>query len=327
MKFLRPRIKLAVLFLMLFIFGCSSQVVNSVTLPSSTKTEFVNSSVSKPASTTSPMPFLVQTVTNITIPTLPLKDAQSKIIDLLDNNGNCELPCLWGITPGKSSFQDARTILLPLSVLSSQVYLSTPEVGGISLSINENNMSVYNNLRFLTDTQSNLINRISFYLEAHRNLVDGGYEKIYNSSVFGEQARFYELASILSEFGVPNSVMVGTLAGNYPDGGSWGFHILLLYPEEGVLVDYTTQMILDGQSVKGCPSNAHVALELFPPGTSDEFYRNLESTNYWSQNINNNYKSLQDVTPLTTEQFYENFRRPTDKCIETPVNLWPAPSR
>jgi hypothetical protein len=115
---------------------------------------------------------------------------------------------------------------------------------------------------FLTG-DDNIVNRIHFDSRSLRR-VKGGYDDIFNSTIFGERVRFYELPSILSQHGIPDSVLIGTLAGFFRDGGSWGFHILLLYPDLGMLVSYTTQMQLAGGNILGCPANAHVELELFP---------------------------------------------------------------
>ena len=37
------------------------------------------------------------------------------------------------------------------------------------------------------------------------------------------------------------------------------------------------------------------------------------------------FEALEEATSMSVEQFYEIFRNPTDKCIETPTNLWPTP--
>jgi hypothetical protein len=251
-----------------------------------------------------------------------VEDARLRLLDLLANNGNCRLPCVWGITPGKSSFLEARTILMPLSGLSPQTYLSISSSGGISPSYDEGDLSIYTSLFFHTDTDD-VIRGINFQVEAHKKTKDG-YENVFNSTSFGERVHFYELPSILSQHGTPDSVLIGTLAGFFRDGGSWGFHILLLYPDQGLLVNYTTQMQLVGKNILGCPSNAHVEFELYPSGEGDSFFRLLEPTN-WPQNIKSNYKPLEEVTSMSLEEFYQTFSQPTDKCIETPANWWPTP--
>lgn len=62
------------------------------------------------------------TLTPTLLPTLPLQDAAARIAELEATNGGCEYPCLWGITPGVTSFQQARRILEPLSEQVDEAY-------------------------------------------------------------------------------------------------------------------------------------------------------------------------------------------------------------
>lgn len=48
------------------------------------------------------------------VPTLAPDAALEALLQLYNNNGGCELPCWWGITPGKTTWAEARTKLAPL---------------------------------------------------------------------------------------------------------------------------------------------------------------------------------------------------------------------
>ena len=91
------------------------------------------------------------------------------------------------------------------------------------------------------------------------------------------------------------------------------------------MVNYTTQMHLVGANVRGCPPNAHVEMELYPPGSSDSFFELLKQTD-WAVKMND-YKPLEEVTSMSVQEFYDTFREPTNKCIDTPAKLWPTPER
>jgi hypothetical protein len=52
------------------------------------------------------------------IPILSVDDARNQLLDLLATNGDCPFPCLWGITPGQTTYQEAKSILIPLSSIS-----------------------------------------------------------------------------------------------------------------------------------------------------------------------------------------------------------------
>jgi hypothetical protein len=256
------------------------------------------------------------------IPTLPSEEAQAKFLDLLASNSGCRLSCFWGIVPGKTSFQEAQAILAPLGSISDFTAFRDG-LGSVSPYLTEGNWKLYTTLDFSSNSETNLVNSISFNAEAHRPLEQGGYEDLYNSNKFGEMISAYTLPRVLSELDEPESVMISTVGGPLTRGGTGGFDLLLLYPDQGILINYTTQMHLTGKDVRGCLTNAHVEMELHPFGQPDLFFGSLQKTD-WAVKLSN-YKPLEEVAPISAQEFYETFSEPTNKCIETPANLWPTP--
>ncbi len=318
MKLQRTILLLGLMLVTILAAGCTQSSDSAGTPSATVPTLSVNSA------TPSPTNFPRPTVTSTAVPTLPVEDARTKLLELLGDNGQCRLPCLWGITPGKSTDQEARAILMPLSSLSSFADFSS-QVGHIAPHNNEGDLEIGTDVGFLTNSDNDSVSHISFHASARKEMKQElGYEDVFNSTIFGERVRAYMLPQVLSDQGIPSSVLIATLGGPLTRGGTGGFHILLLYPDQGILVNYTTQMQLVGENVRGCPSNAHVELELYPSGKGDIFLKLLAGTD-WPQNITNNYKPLGEVTSMSLEQFYQTFRQPTDKCIETPANLWPTP--
>ncbi|HET9908670.1 MAG TPA: hypothetical protein VFQ23_18625 [Anaerolineales bacterium] len=201
--------------------------------------------------------------------------------------------------------------------------MNPPEPGSITPRYTEGDLEIYNRVAFITNLDSSIINSIAFTVEAHRILKEGGYEEVFDSKFFGDKVSTYMLAHVLSEHGVPSSVMISTLGGPLTRGGTGGFDILLLYPDQGILFNYTTQMQVVGTNVRGCLSNAHVEMELYPPGQADSFFESLQQTD-WAVKMGY-YKPLEEATSMSIEEFYETFREPGNQCIETPANLWPTP--
>jgi hypothetical protein len=101
--------------------------------------------------------------------------------------------------------------------------------------------------------------------------------------------------------------------------------IALLYPEQGIWVNYTMSLYSPDSTLKACPANAHVEMALFPPENPDSFFSYLDKTNWGVTKTG--YKSLEEAASMSAEEFYQTFRNPTDKCIETPAKLWPAPEQ
>jgi hypothetical protein len=284
--------------------------------------------VPSPTLTSTPFHILTPTPsdTPIVIPTLSVEDARLRLLDLLAENGDCRLPCLWGIKPGESSYQEAWTRLAPLSSISSLTGFETG-LGTIEPSYAiEDGLKIDIFVAFLA--KDNVVTRISFEGRALKELSgERGVESVFDSALFGEQLAQYMLPQILSEYGRPSSVLLSTLA-EFPSSryGQGHFQILLLYPDQGFLVHYTTEMHVTDKNVVGCPANAHIELELYPSSLGDSFFEFLAPTN-WPEAIKNNYKPLEEVTSMSLEEFYQSFRQSTGKCLETPANLWPVPEK
>jgi hypothetical protein len=260
-----------------------------------------------------------------------VQNARHRLRDLLEDNGHCHLPCLWGITPGQRTYQESQTILFPLRNLSKYTYLDSKtitdvnsiayglKVGNISPSYTEGGMRFTIDIGFLAGNDG-IVTRVNFYGWILDELKK---EKAFDWQYFDDPVQDYLLPHVLSVYGRPSSVNLYTLSG--PSERSHGyFNILLLYPDQGILINYTTEIRVVGKNIVGCPADAHVELELFPSGKGDTFLDLLAPTK-WPEMIENNYKPIEDVTSMSLEGFYQTFRQSTDKCIETPANLWPAP--
>lgn len=91
---------------------------------------------------------------------------------------------------------------------------------------------------------------------------------IYDSDTFGAHIQAYSLIGVLQKLGIPSKIMLQTsskywlsVEGNEPQSL---FSLTVFYPDDGVLVKYTTTMKVEGTNVIGCFNNAHVTLELYP---------------------------------------------------------------
>lgn len=309
----------------LLVTACGKSTENATTPLSETSLSPTNNVTHLPSFTPLPTdtPLPAPVITRTMVPTLSAGDSRRRLLNLLANNDGCRLPCLWGISPGESSFEEAQAILTPLSSLSHSVHLNSPGLGDISPRYAvEGDLEIYTRVAFLTNPERNTVYRLAFNAEAHKPLAEGGYEDVFDSKFFGEKVTAYSLPHILSEEGIPSSVMISTYGALLTRGGRGGFDILLLYPDQGILVNYTTQMHLIGASVRGCPLNAHVEMELYPPGRSDLFFESLKQTD-WEVKMRG-YKPLEEVTSMSVEEFYKTFLESGIDCIETPAMQWPT---
>lgn len=299
---------------LVLVYGCillTCLIPISCTVPSSiTDSPITPSQV---LTTTTPRITTVQVITPspTVVPTLPVNQANSRLLELLANNGNCQLPCIWGLTPGESTYDDALDILIPLSSISNFTDLSTSP-GDISPTYAEDDNILSTRIAFPFST-TGIIRHIIFQIGI-----------VASNDEFSKQIEYYMLPNILSQYDNPTTVMLSTMAKLPGSGVHGGFKILLLYPDRGILVNYTMQMQIVGENIMGCPSNSHIEFELYPPGHADSFFDLLEPSG-WAQIIQKTYKPIEEATSISQEDFYRIFSQQTDECILTPANLWPVP--
>lgn len=285
-----------------------------------------------PTATGTPTPAFTPTA----VPTLPAEDARKSLLELLANNGGCRLPCLWGITPGKSSNQEARSVLMPLSSISAAetTYFEPAKLRGVLLGTIsplyiEGELRLNTWVAYLYEDDG-IVTSIGFdALEESLDKKDE-YENqiktpIYDSPTFGKRVAYYSLSHVLSDQGIPDSVMIYIpRVEGYPIVAGV-LEMVLLYPEQGIWIKYAMSMHNNGNVIKGCPANAHIEMELYPPGNPESFFSLLEKTDWGI--VKGGYRPLEEVTSMSVEQLYGIFQNSTDKCIETPTNLWPTPER
>lgn len=325
----------SLLFWVMVVAGCAQSEKNATSPSTATPTIFASNIPAAKTITPTSTLSATDTPTPINTPsalsTLSVEAAINRLLDLLANNGDCHLPCLWGITPGKSTFQEAQAILSPLSSIRNDYSAKTKfslDGGSVNPIYAEGDLMLSIKARYISHSQT--INHLLFYAREYQlaKAPNGelGLFSVFDSETFGKRLDYYSLSHVLSEQGIPDAVMISTLGEPTYEGGG-GFEIVLLYPEKGIWVKYTTQRYYssDTGTIKGCPANAHIEMELFPSGKADSFFTSLKQNPDWVAQQKNWFQPLEKTTNMTLEQFYETFRHPTDNCIETPVNLWPIP--
>lgn len=305
--------------------GCSQQNPIFEIKPGSTVTPLKNTIESQ--NTVNPYP----TINSTNLPTLSIGEAQLKYLDLLDSNGNCHLPCFWGLTPGISGKQEANSVLIPLMSLSRLADSSTsPKLVNFVLSEGDFDFNTKVEINYADD---GIINRIFFHAQLFQVGEAGNpsaIKPIFNSGIFTERFHSYMLPTILTNHGKPEVVFISTDGGSERGEEVPGFYLLLVYPEQGILVNYTTSRKIKEGVVLGCPSDSHVELYLFPEGQNETISEILSETywaNIWPVPSNKaGWQTIEQATSMTSEDFYDTYRQPTSKCIETPLDNWPVPS-
>jgi hypothetical protein len=312
MNFRKAVLLICILLIVLPANSCTSAngSIGSVT-PTITETLTPTSILTRnPTNTVTPTLFPTPTITSL--PTLSAEDARTMLIGLLGNNGGCRLSCLWGITPGISTIQEAQIRFAPLSSIAYKIeinYYPDEKIwsGNIVLDYKRGDLDIITGMYIKSFTTNNKIYNISFFAGTLKEV---------------KELSYYMLPHMLSEYGLPSSVLLRTPGGPAPTGGFGLFEIVILYPQKGFLVHYQVQAQMSGNNMLGCMTNNNVDLFLFPSINEADFMDYLPGG--WSDLLQS-YKPLEEATSMTLEQYYQTFSKPTDQCLKTPSSMWPTP--
>lgn len=224
------------LILLVGIVGCKNSFrltpTNMPNATSNTVSTLLPSLTQPPTLTHTPEPSrtyaIEPTRTDAATPTpLPLGQVQAWLTTMVKDNGGCRLPCWWGIIPGKTSWDDTQSFLMPyasmIKVLGSQndftagVWFDNPPVE-ISSS------RIY--LGF--GVKSGVIQDIAV------NGID------------------YRLMDLMKAYGAPSEVFVDAYSSWANDDGPRHVAIHVFYKDLGILAQYDAP---DGEIQKGLVHN------------------------------------------------------------------------
>jgi len=250
-----------------------------------------------PTSTVSP------TNTAIVLPTLDEREKEEYILSQLVDNGGCDLPCWWGITPGKSLWSDVSVYFADLGFKSSQRQdTSKFDMGGFAL------FSIKTYTRVAYHVESNVIQNIS--ISVGGSLEPENFQNVY---------KYYSPDEILTNYGQPSRILLEIPSYGYGDRVAYGFS--LFYDHLGFLIFYSG-VAQRSDPVRICPSFVYdhliggMNLYLQSPGNSSS----LEAL---SGGVVRG-KTIEEATGKSVSEYYYEFRsNPANLCFTTSASLWP----
>lgn len=238
--------------------------------------------------------------------------AKSRVMKFLENNGDCTLPCWWGLVPGKSGFAQVSELI---GTISDQTYTWDDERRNVTI------ISASIPYGYKNDPQNEIFfSSINFYFQK-------GTLFILESSLY------YQLTvqQFLAEFGNPNEIWVRTYshvieAESSWELSSWPFEIALFYKSKGIAI-----ILYDGDAreenggkITACPNEWIEDVAVFEPDTFIEFEDFLQYSEYFYEN-GWAYIPLLDATGLQIGEFVDMMKLDQNLCISTSKNLWPDP--
>jgi hypothetical protein len=230
----------------------------------------------------------------------PTLDAPARIAllrEMLRTNGGCELPCWWGVIPGKTTWE---TALIQFRSYGDVFRVPHPTL--------EYDYSVAENF----DVKDGVVQGIS---------IGGGTVNDIYSPVFAADWQRYALSQILIRHGEPSAV---SLEVDYlcmeRDCGKPGYRLFLVFEQDGIAVSYfgTAERT---DPVKICPNPDNVttiSLALQAPDDPQPVL-GLEHLDPAELPL---IHPLTEVSTLTLGSFYETFKASDTACFTVPAKYW-----
>lgn len=303
--------------------GCTLSQTNHVS-PDATPT--LHPSQTKAIETSAATQTATLSPTSTLIPTLRTEGAYIHLLDLLQNNGNCQLPCLWGIFPDSSTLQGAKNILSPLKGIASVDYLSATESGNIDFNYSKDDILISVDLGLTSLPKDDTVEVISLSTQAFRKLGNQGYEYDYGASPYFDVLSKYSLQKILLTYGIPKEISIG-IENNVGEPTAPDFmYTWLLYPELGIFVRYKSLAYIGGGKVESCPSKSFMELWLISPNGTDSYRTVLSSSGFEGYfSSPEMHKSTYEAVNMTITEFYRTFTQSPEQCLTTQLSIWPGP--
>ncbi len=254
----------------------------------------------------SPIPTMIPTESMIPTPlsTIPPGELEMFALGLLQINEQCLLPCWWGTILGQSGWDETELFLRSFATEIRRYPIANDLTGyGVTVKIPEG-INFTNQIGpFYTVNSNGIIETIEIALGNLPN---------------------YSLPQILTVYGAPSEIWLNTI--DFPREGSLPFRLLLLYRQQGFIIQYAEEAEMEGDLIVSCFSDQ---------GTQEDPFLFL-----WNPDINYTfddvlsragsvfdegqfYLQLEEATDINIETFYQTMSNVNNMpCIETPSELW-----
>lgn len=346
--------RFGILLILISLIGCSAPVPtlkpNLEAHPPDAQTLWVMPSTTPempqsamPSATSTPMKSSTATRTPIALTprstprtTLSAVEGKEKILDLIQNYEGCSLPCLWSLTPGETSLQTLRDFTAQFRDIQAtdEIEIEVNEYndgGSISLVYKKNSIAIINSLGYNINDKTG-IELIALYSYSMEDLGPNPtnqlptYAPIWGDPAFNQEMSEYLLPSILTNYGEPSQVLLATWR-DEPDGEHvdwYPFSLVLLYLDKRIFVEYELPREKAGNSFRGCPSQTHITLAVWPPESElKPGYIGEKAGSLMTEGTIDYFRTVEEATSMTLDEFYQKFKDPQNTaCIETPQELW-----
>ena len=238
------------------------------------------------------------------LPTLTTEEIQAEILNLFQVRDTCKLPCFWGITPGKTTWEAAVSSLERVASRIDILTSSNEEMQGVVAWI---------------DTPYEISStKIVFNVISSNDVV-----KILKTRGFPNASSLF-IPQFLESNGPPEEVWMHSFK-SFPDNHP-SVMFSLFYPSKGVLATYYADgEVIDG-AIRACWIEAP-NLVLWEPDRRLSYEEAFFITEYpHIEEPIGQYRRMKEATGVDINTFYtKNAGSADDVCLETPQSWWLDP--
>ena len=258
-----------------------------------------------------------RTVTWTPRSTLPPDESKALVLELLKTNGGCRLPCWWGITPGKTSWNEAKAYLSTFAASIEKFIEKEPKNFQDRLITYYALFSVFEDTGLSVDRGKLPVNFIVSPKDEKVDVILTGI--------------IIPVRNALADFGEPDFIWFQSSGESYPTTIPPQYDLGLTYLQKGIMFTYSS----DGHFSETERTTLEICQNEFPTEASVFLWSPQQAESYHDVivpkllgffNGTSRLYGLDEVANMDTAQFYENYLEPnaTD-CIVTHINIWPDP--
>jgi hypothetical protein len=289
----------------------SRAITNTVVLPSNT---LIPTDTSKPSPSPIPSQTPKPTLMPTPEPTLTIEESKALVLELLQTNGNCELPCWWGIVPQQSSIQEVKKLVNHLGW--KWIYFRDT----IRDNLTTGSGILYDafGLDVSFEDKSDLVGSINLQI---------GYGKRIPTAP-------YTIKEILNTIGIPEQIRLDLV---YVPGfevarPTTGYKIWVFYDKQGIMLRYSGTAIKVGSAYRICPTDLNLGgIDKEGSGNvslilkSSDDVRSLSEIGEIHGDPIGGTLSIFDASGMSVDEFYDQLmaREYGPYCFETPISAWP----
>lgn len=225
------------------------------------------------------------------------------VIQLLQTNGGCELPCWWGIVPQETRWEDTERFL---SGIVNRIEKTRDETE------NGADGKPHQNREFHVYVD---IGQTKPYLFAVRTK-DDLVTEIYVSQP--PTKHHFSLRELLNNQGVPSKIFMHTHSNVIEP--PTAFTLVLYYQVPQFLVVYKTLVYKENEEITACLDDVDPTIAII---SGEEGLTDQQVQEFFLGPDPRGVLSVENALGLTPDAFYETYRASETICITTPANIWP----